>query len=95
METINLFKLSDAIKNTVYNAPLTYISDNTIIFRGEALEIIGNKAKTRRFEFQFNSPESFIENLRNFGLMLNHDEFSMVVKIYRNGNGSTLKNGNK
>lgn len=93
METINLYAISKAIKSTVEKAPLTYISENTIIFRGETLEINRNKAKTRRFEFQFNSPESFIENLRNFGLMLNHIEFAEVIKIYRNRNGNNKNNG--
>ncbi|MGE0089438.1 MAG: hypothetical protein AB7S50_08205 [Bacteroidales bacterium] len=93
METIDLKILYDALKKTAPKAPLTYLSESTLLFRGEKLEITENIIKSRHFIFDYNSIESFIEGLREFGLMLNYREFENVIKIYRNGNGNNTKNG--
>lgn len=87
---INLENLSKSILDVANKAPLTYINQTTIIFRGDILEVSENIAKSKKFTFKFSSPESFIESLRTFGLMLNHTEFKDILKLY-NGN----RNGNK
>ena len=82
MEKVNIKRLYAAIKIICTKAPITYISESLIIFRGESLEIKGNKAKTNRFEFTFNSHKSFIKNLRNYGLMLSQLEYYKIIQEY-------------
>jgi len=89
MKKVNIKRLYAAIKIICAKAPLTYINESIIIFRGERLEITGNKAKTNRFEFNFNSHQSFIENLRNFGLMLSEFEYNKIIQEYGNGTENT------
>lgn len=82
MEKVNIKRLYAAIKIICANAPITYINESLIIFRGERLKITGNKAKTNRFEFIFGSVQDFIENLRNYGLMLSPSEFYKIIQEY-------------
>jgi hypothetical protein len=86
MEKLNIKRLCDAILTVAPNVPLSYLTESAIILRGEFLKINGNLAKSNRFEFRFISPESFIESLRNFGLMLNHDEFAEIIRVYKSNN---------
>ena len=85
MEEINIKQLCESITKVVPKAPITCLDSKTMIFRGNKLEVNGCTAKARTFEFRFNSLGTFVESLREFGLMLNYREIEMIIKFYRNG----------
>ncbi len=93
METIDTKRFCEAITKAVPKAPVTYLDEKTMIFRGNKLVLNGCTAKTRIFEFNYNSLGTFIESLREYGLMLKYAEIERIIKIYRNGN--TENNGTK
>ena len=95
MEKIDFKKQTSAIIRVANKAPITYLSENALIFRGQRLEINGLTVKSRTFDFNYNSVDSFLEALRDYGLMLNYIEFEKVLKYYRTGNGNTENNGNR
>jgi len=82
MNRINFKKLCETITNVCRKAPITYINESIIIFRGQRINIIGNKATSLNFEFTFNTHQSFIENLRNYGLMLSQSEYYKIIQEY-------------
>ncbi|MDY6915801.1 MAG: hypothetical protein SVM86_05770 [Candidatus Cloacimonadota bacterium] len=84
MEKVNIKKLCAAIVKVCKNAPITYINESIIIFRGQKIEIKGNKATSLYFDFTFGSAQDFIENLRNNGLMLSHSEYYKIIQEYGN-----------
>ncbi len=92
MEKIDFRKLCNAIIKVANKAPITYLSETSILFRGEHIAINGFTAHTRTFEFNYSTPETFIENMRTFGLMLNYSEIAKILKNYRNGNGNNYDN---
>ncbi|MFP4023745.1 MAG: hypothetical protein ACLFVR_04395 [Thiohalospira sp.] len=80
MEKVNLKKLTEATLKICKNAPITYINESIIIFRGKKIEIKGNKATSLYFDFTFVSAQDFIENLRNYGLMLSQSEYYKIIQ---------------
>ena len=85
MEKIDLKELCTCIVQIAPKAPITPLNEDVMIFRGERLELQGNKAHTRKYEFSFNSLDEFIEGMRTYGLMLNHREITKVLELYGKG----------
>jgi len=82
MEKIDFKKLIAAITAVCRKAPITYINETVIIFRGKKISIKGNTATSLYFDFTFGSVQDFIENLRNYGLMLSQSEFYKIIGKY-------------
>jgi len=79
---IDFKKLIAAITAVCRKAPITYINETVIIFRGRKISIKGNKATSLYFDFTFESVRDFIENLRNYGLMLSQSEYYQIIGKY-------------
>jgi hypothetical protein len=82
MEKIDFKKLIEAITAVCRKAPITYINETIIIFRGKKISIKGNKATSLYFDFTFESVRDFIENLRSYGLMLSQSEIYKIIGKY-------------
>lgn len=82
MGKIDFKKLIAAITAVCRKAPITYINETIIIFRGKKISIKGNKATSLYFDFTFESVRDFIENLRSYGLMLSQSEFYKIMEKY-------------
>jgi len=79
---IDFKKLIASITAVCRKAPITYINETVIIFRGRKITIKGNKATSLYFDFTFGSVQDFIENLRNYGLMLSQSEYYQIIGKY-------------
>jgi len=92
MKNLNVKCLYEAIKATCPRAPLTYLNEKELIFRGLLLHIEKGYVKSRLYEFPFSSPGSWIENIRQYGLMLSPREIESILNLYRTGTGNINDN---
>ena len=85
MNTINFEILCGSIKKVIPKAPITYLSESSIVFRGQRLDVNQNTARCSIFDLYFTSPETFLDGLKAYGLMISYREMEQVMKEYRIG----------